>query len=111
MEHVCQSIRDVLELDRHGGTLMVRDDTTAVLVDHELITFHAQYMISTLHPNVRISTHSTDSSSSGFMVVFVYSRGKPVLCSAQAVLYSYTAVCLMCSVVLSVIQVTPHWAP
>ena len=102
----------MLELDRHGGTLMVRDDVTAVLVDHELITFHALYMISTLHPNVRISTHATDCSSSGFMVVFVYNRSKPVLCSTQAMLYAYTGVCLVCCAVLAVVHTTPDgWPP
>jgi len=109
MEDICNSIRDVLELDRQGGELVLRDEATVILVDHEVVTFHALYMISTLHPNLHISTHATDSGRSGFMVVFSLNLRKHVLCSAPAILYTYTSVCLICCVVLALVPMTPHW--
>lgn len=106
MDAATRDIRSILELNRHGGTLIQRDKNTAILCDYELITFHAMETLSTLHPDVHISTQACAESSSGFMVVFVYKQNPGVLCSANTVLSVCTFVCLMWSVVLVCVYTT-----
>lgn len=106
MDTACADVIRVLDLDRHGGSLLRRDDHTALLMDHELITFRAMETISTLHPSLQISTQACDSSSTGFMVVFVYKPRTGVLCSANSVLVVSTCVCVLCSVALCCVPMT-----
>jgi hypothetical protein len=100
MDNACTDVSRILDLDRHGGTLLRRDEHTALLMDHEMITFRAMETISTLHPSLQISTQACDSSSTGFMVVVVYKPRTGVLCSANTVLCVCTLVCVLWSMVL-----------
>jgi hypothetical protein len=108
MDAACRDIEIILELTRHGGTLIPRDKNTAILVDYDLLTFHAMEALSTLHPDVHISTQACEDSSSGFMVVFVYKQNPGVLCSANIVLCVCTCVCLLLSVMLVAVYTTSH---
>lgn len=110
MEAMCRDVSSILELHRHGGTLVPRDSNTAVLIDYDLITFKVLETLSTLHPDVHISTQACEDSSSGFMVVFVHRPNPGVLCSANTVLCACTLVCLLLSVVLVCVYTTVHTA-
>ena len=107
MDTACTDVSRILDLDRHGGTLLRRDEHTALLMDHEIITFRAMETISTLHPSLQISTQACDSSSTGFMVVFVYKPRTGVLCSANTVLIAGTCMCVLSSVALCCASMTP----
>lgn len=108
MQAVSRDINTILELSRHGGNLIERDKNTSILVDYDLITFHAMEALSTLHPDLHISTQTCEDSSSGFMVVFVYRHSPGVLCSANTVLCVCTVLCVLCSVVLVCVYTTSH---
>lgn len=108
MQDACRDVSRMLDLQRHGGTLIQRDSCTAILVDHELVTFHALETISTLHPNLQISTQACAESTSGFMVMFVYKPYAGVLFSANTVVCVCVCACLLWSVVLVCLHVSPH---
>lgn len=108
MQDACRDVSRILDLQRHGGTLIQRDSFTAILVDHELITFHALETISTLHPNIQISTQASVDSSSGFMVMFIYKPYAGVLFSANTVVCMCICACLLWSVVLVCLHVSPQ---
>jgi hypothetical protein len=108
MEAVSRDIHSILELNRHGGTLITRDKNTSMLVDYDLVTFHAMETLSTLHPDLHISTQACEESSSGFMVVFVYRPTAGFLCSSNAVMCVCTLLCVLWSVLLVCVYTTSH---
>lgn len=100
MESASRDISSILGLHRHGGTMIQRDTNTFILVDHEMISFHAMETINTLHPCLHISTQASAESTSGFMVVFVYRPHNGILCTTSTVLYACMVLCLSWSVIL-----------
>lgn len=59
-----------LDLDRTGGHVFARDDQTLILTDKQLIDSTQFRLIESTFPHVSVTVISSESSLSGFLVVF-----------------------------------------
>ena len=60
----------VLNLPQNGGKLLTGDDYTLVLMDYDYLSHAAIQHIIDQHPKLTVETHQSDSSSSGYVVIF-----------------------------------------
>ena len=70
-KRVCDVIRTVLDIEQQGARIIQRDSETLVLVDYDCVSTHSLDLILEQFPCLQISTHSSDISSTGFIIVFV----------------------------------------
>lgn len=61
----------VLDLEQQGGRLIQRDAETLILVDYDCVATSSLDLILEQFPYLEISTHSSEISSTGFIVIFV----------------------------------------
>jgi len=59
-----------LDLERTGGVLFARDDRTLILADTGAFTSSHAALLQTVFPHISFSVLSSESSASGFIVVF-----------------------------------------
>jgi len=101
MESLQDTVGAVLNIERMGGGLLARDTYTLVVFN---MNFVSQKMIDVIleqHPLVDVSMQSSETSTSGFVVIFTRASSSPVYVSsaffqvmlAGLVLLSTTSVC------------------
>jgi hypothetical protein len=81
----------MLNIDRYGGKLYERDDSTIILKDYECMSMRQLDLIHEQFPQVDITVQSHEDSASGFVVIFVVRDTPSVLRTstfAQAVMLS-----------------------
>lgn len=81
----------MLNIDRYGGKLYERDDSTIILKDYECMSMRQLDLIHEQFPQVDITMQSHKDSASGFVVIFVVRDNPSVLRTstfAQAVMLS-----------------------
>jgi len=81
----------MLNIDRYGGKLYERDDSTIILKDYECMSMRQLDLIHEQFPQVDITVQSHKDSASGFVVIFVVRDNPSVLRTstfAQAVMLS-----------------------
>jgi hypothetical protein len=59
-----------LDLERTGGVLFARDDRTLILADTGTFTSSHAALLQTVFPHISFSVVSSESSASGFIIVF-----------------------------------------
>jgi hypothetical protein len=69
VQQVKRILSNILDLDRSGGNVFVRDDDTVIIADK--FTLHARHikLIQSRFPHICIDIVSASSSRSGFMVL------------------------------------------
>lgn len=67
-----KKVSGILDLNKNGGKIIRRDALTFILIDYDFISQHTIEAICTQLPSLEVYTHSTDSSSSGYMITFVH---------------------------------------
>ena len=81
----------MLNIDRYGGKLYERDDSTIILKDYQCMSMRQLDLIHEQFPQVDITMQSHKDSASGFVVIFVVRDNPSVLRTstfAQAVMLS-----------------------
>lgn len=59
-----------LDLERTGGVFFTRDDHTLILADTGTFTSSHAALLQTVFPHVSFSVVSSESSASGFIIIF-----------------------------------------
>jgi len=101
MQSLQDTVRAVLDLDRMGGGMLIRDTFTLVVYNTSFVSQKMIDVILEQHPLVDISTQSSETSTSGFVVIFTQASTSHVYVSsaffqvmlAMLVLLSTTCVC------------------
>jgi len=101
MQSLQDTVRAVLDIDRMGGGLLIRDTFTLVVYNTSFVSQKMIDVILEQHPLVDISMQSSETSTSGFVVVFTHASSSPVYVSsaffqvmtAMLILLSTTSVC------------------
>ena len=101
MQSLQDTVRAVLDLDRMGGGLLIRDTFTLVVYNTSFVSQKMIDIILEQHPLVDISMQSSETSTSGFVIVLTHASKSPVYVSsdffqvmlAMLVLLSTTSVC------------------
>ena len=83
-------------IERNGGSIHVRDDSTLMLVNYNLV--HAQLIdaVKAQYPNVEISFENYAHSSSGYVVFFLFKPPRAVLTSSDFFQFLCLAVLAIC---------------
>jgi hypothetical protein len=63
-------LRNKMDMDRKGGTLFVRDDSTLILADTSVLSSAQLKLIEATFPHVSYTVMACETSLSGFIVVF-----------------------------------------
>ena len=92
MDTACRTIASMLDLKRRGGRLLRRDNTTALLIDYDFVPQNTIDAICTVHPCLHVYTHQSDSSSSGYVVVFAYEYRPSWICTGT---FLQLVICLL----------------
>ena len=89
----------IFNLDRYGGKLHERDDSTVILKDYRCMSMRQLDLIHEQFPQVDITVQAHEDSASGFVVVFVVRDTPRILRTstfAQAVM-----LCILLTISLS----------
>jgi hypothetical protein len=76
-------ISEILNVKKNNASLLVRDDNTIILTDCMYIHEKAFVIITEQIPQLEISMHASEHSSSGYIVLFTYEPLSSVLVSAH----------------------------
>ena len=77
MKSAKQAISTVFQLDRCGGTLIQRDHYTLILTDYDHLYSTAIVMLIEQFPGLEVTTQQSDSSASGFIIIFSFPPQAP----------------------------------
>lgn len=84
-----------LDLERTGGVLFARDDHTLILADTGTFTSSHAALLQTVFPHISFSVVSSESSASGFIVVFGCNRDSDRAWQRSAMRLLLHVVCLL----------------
>jgi len=79
MARLQRSVALMLNIDRYGGKLHERDDSTIILKDYRCMSMRQLDLIHEQFPQVDITVQSHEDSASGFVVIFVVRDNPSVL--------------------------------
>lgn len=65
-----QYLRDKMDMDRKGGAIFTRDDTTLIMTDVGVLSSAHLKLLESTFPHVSYTVVSCETSLSGFIVVF-----------------------------------------
>ena len=77
MQAAKKAINDVMNVDRHGGSLIQRDDFTLILSDYDHLYSTATLMLIEQFPGLEITTQTCSASNSGFIIIFSFPPQAP----------------------------------
>ena len=105
MEDIRQSLHRTFNIERNGGTIIVRDDSTLVLANYNLVHLQLIEAVKAQYPNVEIYFENYANSSSGYVVFFVFKSKRSLLTSSdffQFVCLVLIAICFYCIILHTV---------
>lgn len=79
IEDMRQSLHGIFNIERNGGTIIVRDDSTLMLANYNLVHLQLIDAVKAQHPNVEIYFENYTHSSSGYVVFFLFKPKRSVL--------------------------------
>ena len=79
MTRLQRTVALMLNIDRYGGKLHERDDSTIILKDYRCMSMRQLDLIHEQFPQVDITVQSHEDSASGFVVIFVVRDNPSVL--------------------------------
>jgi hypothetical protein len=77
------SLHQTFGIERNGGSIHVRDDSTLMLTNYNLVHVHLIEVVKTQYPNVEIYFENYSHSSSGYVVFFLFKPPRAVLTSSD----------------------------
>lgn len=83
IEDMRQSLHRTFNTERNGGTIIVRDDSTLILANYNLVHLQLIDAVKAQHPNVEIYFENHAHSSSGYAVFFLFKAKRAVLASSE----------------------------
>jgi len=83
MEDLRQSLSRTFNIERNGGCILVRDDSTLMLLNYNLVHLQLIDAVKTQHPDVEIYFENYAHSSSGYVVFFLFKPPRAVLTSSD----------------------------
>ena len=86
MQALRATIMQVLDVERKGGRLVSRDADSLVLANMDFATQASLALIAERHPLVEITMGNSQSSSSGYIIIFS-SRPQPRWYTSSAVIH------------------------
>jgi hypothetical protein len=83
IEDLRQSLSLTFNIERHGGSILVRDDSTLMLVNYNLVHWQLVDAVKAQHPNVEIYIEKYSHSTSGYVVFFLFKSKRALLTSSE----------------------------
>ena len=87
MHSTIHDLRDSLHrtfcIERKGGSLVVRDDSTLMLTNYNLVHTQLIDAVKAQHPNVEIYFENYSHSSSGYVVFFLFKPQRVLVTSSE----------------------------
>jgi hypothetical protein len=83
MEDLRRSLARTFDIERHGGSILVRDDSTLMLLNYNLVHLQLIDTIKTQHPDVEVYIENYAHSSSGYVVFFLFKSRRALLTSSE----------------------------
>lgn len=99
MHRAIDAVRTVLDLDRHGGSLVQRDAFTLVVTDYDHLYSSATLLLTEQFPGLVVTTQACAASTSGFIIVLSFPPQTPWYRRAEVAQLVLTAV--LCGAVLA----------
>jgi hypothetical protein len=94
IEDLRLSLHHTFNTERNGGSIIVRDDSTLMLRNYNVVHLRLIDAVKTQYPHVEIYFEHHAQSSSGFVVFFVFKPKRAVLTSSGF----FQFMCLACLV-------------
>lgn len=83
MEDLRRSLARTFNIERNGGSILVRDDSTLMLLNYNLVHLQLIDTVKTQHPDVEIYFEHYTHSSSGYVVFFIFKSKRALLTSSE----------------------------
>jgi hypothetical protein len=90
------SLHRTFAIERNGGSILVRDDSTLMLTNYNLVHTQLIDVVKAQYPNVEIYFENYSHSSSGYVVFFLFKPRRALLTSSEF----FQFVCLVAIVTL-----------
>ena len=90
-----QTIMLVLDVERKGGRLLTRDESTLVLTNTDFAAQASLALIAEQHPHTEITVVNSSASSSGYIICFTSRPSRPLYQSAAFIQVALTCVCIV----------------
>jgi hypothetical protein len=101
MEDLRQSLSRTFNIERNGGSILVRDDSTLMLLNYNLVHLQLIDAVKTQHPDVEIYFENYTHSSSGYVVFFLFKSKRPLLTSSE--FFQFLLLFVLATVVYSLV--------
>ena len=83
MEDLRRSLSRTFNLERTGGLILIRDDSTLMLVNYDLVHLQLIDAVKTQHPDVEVYFEKFAHSSSGYVVFFLFKPRRALFASSE----------------------------
>jgi hypothetical protein len=85
IEDLRKSLSRTFNVERHGGSVVARDDSTLMLLNYNLVHLQLIDAVKTQYPNVEVYFENYSHSTSGYVVFFVFKSKRALLTSSELV--------------------------
>ncbi len=82
IEDLRRSLHETFNTERNGGTIIVRDDSTLMLRNYNVVHLRLIEAVKAQYPDVEIYFENHAHSSSGYVVFFLFKPKRAVLTSS-----------------------------
>jgi hypothetical protein len=83
IEDLSRSLNRTFNTERNGGSIIVRDDSTLMLRNYNIVHLRLIDAVKAQYPNVEIYFENHAHSSSGYVVFFLFKPRRAVLTSSD----------------------------
>jgi hypothetical protein len=95
IEDIRQSLCRTFNIERNGGCILARDDSTLMLLNYNLVHQQLVDEVKAQYPNVEIYFENYSNSSSGYVVFFVFKSKRNLLTSSEFIQF----LCLVTTII------------
>ena len=96
IEDLRLSLHRTFNTEHNGGNIIVRDDSTLMLRNYNIVHLGLIDAVKTQYPNVEIYFENHSHSSSGYVVFFLFKPKRAVLTSSSFFQFVCLAVLVLC---------------
>ena len=83
IEDLRQSLSRTFNVERHGGSILARDDSTLMLLNYNLVHLQLIDAVKAQYPSVEVYFENYAHSTSGYVVFFVFRSKRALLTSSE----------------------------
>lgn len=102
MEDLRRSLARTFNIDRNGGCILVRDDSTLMLLNYNLVHLQLIDTVKTQHPDVEIYIENYAHSTSGYVVFFLFKSKRALLTSSE--FFQFLLLCTLGIIFYSIVS-------